>query len=107
MVTQPVAEQVEREHGEHDGKPRENADPRCLLHISAAIGKHAAPAWNLRVYAQTEKGKAAFEENVVGNIQGGKDHQRTNGIGQDMAEKNMAVRQAITSGRLHVFHLPQ
>src|SRR6056297_454485 len=42
-VTQPVAEQIEAEDGEHDRRPRRVDDPPRLPHVLSSTGEHRPP----------------------------------------------------------------
>src|SRR5674476_784985 len=64
-VTQPVAQQVQAQHREHDGHAGEDADPPGGLHIGAAIGQHAAPTRNQRVNTQAQECQAALKQDVA------------------------------------------
>ena len=54
------------------------------LEIGAPVGEHAAPARDERIDAEPEEGEAAFEQDVVGDLQRHQDDDGAENVGQDM-----------------------
>src|SRR5471032_1373315 len=54
-VAQPIAQQIEGDHGHEDRRTREGDDPPGAQHELARIGQHGAPFGGGRLRAQSEE----------------------------------------------------
>ena len=57
-VPQAVGDQVERQHGQHDGQPGKDERPRSSVDELETLLEHAAPARCRRLFADTEEAEA-------------------------------------------------
>ncbi|ENN88717.1 hypothetical protein RHSP_43055 [Rhizobium freirei PRF 81] len=106
-VAQPVAQEIEAEYGEQDGKAREEADPPGRLQIGASIGQHAAPARDRGIDAEPEEGEAAFEKDIVGDVQRHQHDYRSQKVRQQMLEDDAPVFHADGARREDEFPFAQ
>src|SRR2546425_12350003 len=61
-VTEPVADQIERQHGDHDRNAREHRDPRRGLQIRPPLVQHVAPRRRRRLRRQPEIAQRGLDE---------------------------------------------
>src|SRR5262245_8644664 len=61
-IPNPVAEEVEAEHGEKDGQAGKSSQPRRLLEIATAHGEHDPPRRRGGLRAETEERQRGFRE---------------------------------------------
>src|SRR5262249_44567373 len=80
-VAQAVADQVEREHGDHDGDPGEHGDPRRRLEIRPSLIQHVAPRGRGRLSREAEVGKRGLDQDRLGQGHGALDHERRDHVG--------------------------
>src|SRR6266446_7910437 len=65
-VSKSITEEIEAEHGQADGQPREDRQPRRLLHERAAgAAQHQAPGRDGRLGAEAEEAQRRFDEDRV------------------------------------------
>src|ERR1035441_5643050 len=55
VVAQRVADEVERQHGQHHGERGKQYEVRCVEQVSAAIVEHGSPTGGGRRDAKSEK----------------------------------------------------
>src|SRR5919197_1000094 len=61
-VAEPVAEQVDRQHGHAEKEAREHDEAERQLHDRASLGHHVAPARDLGRCAGAEEGQVGLEQ---------------------------------------------
>ena len=93
-VLQSVADEVEREHGQHEGRAREDHVPPGSLEVGRGVGDHLAPARGRRLDADPEERQGGLEEDVLGQDERRVDDDRGHEVGEDLAEDDAPVRRA-------------
>src|SRR5262245_31486045 len=66
---QGVAHDVEGQHGEYDGQPREGRDPRTALDVLPALAEDVAPARGGRRDAEAQEGQARLRADGRGDVE--------------------------------------
>src|SRR6185436_16846955 len=87
-VTEPVTDQVEGQHGDHDRDAREHRDPRRGLQIGASLVQHVAPRRRRRLRRQAEIAQRSLDENGLGKSDGALPHERRQHVGPQMLERD-------------------
>src|ERR1035441_1141846 len=85
-VLQSVAEQVEREHGQQQGKAREGHLPPSGVEDRRRRGDHLAPAGGRRTDADAEERQRSLQQDVQRDKQRRVDDHRSHQVRQDLAE---------------------
>src|SRR5882724_1251744 len=76
-VPQRITEEVEAQDGQADRQPRENREPRGLLHEGAArAAQHQAPRRGRRLGADPEEGERRLDQDRVAEPDGRDDQDR-------------------------------
>src|SRR5215510_10731795 len=101
-VAQAVAEQVHAEHGQHDAEPREGGDPPRLPEVVTPLAQHAAPLGLWRLATETEKAERRRRKDGRAETEGGRNHERRDNVGQDVANEDRRIAAAERARRLHV-----
>jgi len=101
-VAQTVADQVEREHGEHDGETGKDRDPGRGLEVRAALVEHVAPRRRRRLRRQSEIGQRGLDENRLRQRDGALHDERRDHVGQDVLERDGHTAGAEGPHGLHV-----
>src|SRR5579884_2566188 len=70
-VAQPIAEQVEPEHGESDGDAREEHHPGIGAVITLRLVDHVAPGGRGRLHADADEAQRRLDEHGRGDTQRG------------------------------------
>src|ERR1035437_7269480 len=86
VVAQRVADEVERQHGQHHGELGKQYEVRCVEQVSAAIVEHGSPTGGGRRDAKSQKTHGSFRENGSSHANRGLDDDRLNDIGQNVAD---------------------
>src|SRR4051812_30750959 len=68
-VTEPVADQVQAEHGQEDHKAREEREPRRFANELAAEAEHRAPCRRRGLGAEAKETERGLGEDGVGQRQ--------------------------------------
>lgn len=92
LVTKSIPDEVEGEHGEHDGDSREEDEVRSVEQVGAAIVKHGAPTWGGRGYAESEKAQGRFSKHGSGHADSGLHGDRLQDVGQDVSSEDTQIR---------------
>src|SRR3954471_8293656 len=79
-ITEPVAHQVEGEHGDENGETGIRNDPRCALDEFERGRKHRSPLRRRWLRAEAEKAECRGIENRRGEAQRRLDDQRRDAI---------------------------
>src|SRR5205085_3382553 len=88
-VTERVAEQVEREHGQADREAGEDREPRRLLHERAArAAQHESPRRRGRLRPDTEEAQRGLDEDRVAEPDRRDDEDGRGDIRQDVGQQN-------------------
>src|SRR3954463_7092560 len=106
-VLQPVAHQVEGEHGEQQGEPGEQHVPPRIGELARRLGDHRAPRRCRPLHADAEERQRRLEQDVHRDEQGRVDDQRRHQVRQDVAADDPAVRRAERTRGLDELLLPQ
>src|SRR6266545_4894168 len=105
-VAEPVADQVERQHGGHDRNAREHRDPRRGLQIRPPLVQHVAPRRCGRLRRQSEIAQRGLDEDGLREGDGALHHERRQHVRQQMLERHHQPGGAQRSHRLDVLLLP-
>src|SRR5919106_339065 len=92
VITQPVAQQVQREHGQHDGETREHRDPPGGDDQLAPVGDHEPPRRQRPRQAGAEEAQGRLQEDDVAHLERGQDQQRVDDVGEEVAGHDPDVR---------------
>ena len=87
-VTQAVADQVERQHGDHDRDAREHRDPRRGLQIRPPLVQHVAPRRRGRLRRQPEVAQRRLDEDRLREGDGALHHERRQHVRQHVLERD-------------------
>ena len=87
QIPDPVAEQVEAEHRDHDRRAGKHRGPRGHLHEGAALGQHAAPGRRRRLGAHPEEAQRGFGEDGRRDAEARLHQHRRHRIRQDVAKE--------------------
>src|SRR5579863_650330 len=88
IITQRVANKVEREYGEHYRQRRKKHKMRRIEQMRAPIVEHGPPARGRRRYAKSEKAHGGIRENRPGHADRSLHHDGLNNVGQNVAGNN-------------------
>ena len=106
-IAQPVPEKVQAQHAAHDRQARKHADPPRRLQIITPVSQHAAPARRKRIDAKPEKSEAAFEQDIVRDIQRHQHDDRAAQVRQHMAQDDRRIAHPDRMGGLNEFAIAQ
>ena len=87
-VAPGVAEEIEGEDGEENGKSGKDDHVRGVEEVAAGVVEHGAPAGKRSEDAETEKAEGGFGKDGSGHADGGLDENGLKNIGQEMAEED-------------------
>src|SRR5262245_28249877 len=91
VVAQPVAQKIQREHGQHDGQPGEHRHPPRGHDQLPAVGDHEPPGGSGAREPRAQEAQRRLEEDHVANLERGEDDQRVDDIGEDVARHDAGV----------------
>src|SRR5205807_1950118 len=87
-VPQPVAQQVESEDSEEHRQPRNDTEPRRLIHEASAAIQHVPPRGLRWLGAQSEKAQGRLEDDGVRKRLHGLHDERSGDVRKDLASQN-------------------
>src|SRR5580658_3237655 len=67
IIAQSIADEVEAQHGQHDGERGKQHQMRRVEQMSAAVVEHGSPGRGWRRDAETEKAHGGFGEDGSGH----------------------------------------
>src|SRR5690606_29193745 len=103
-VTKSIAEQVETQDGESDGDTREDGSMRVALEVFATRAEHGAPLWAWRLCTETEEAQTGGNQDSGRRAEARLHDDRCDGVGQDVAEQDCAIRCADAVSCLDEIH---
>src|SRR5262245_25848575 len=86
-VAQPVTEQVDGEHGQHDREAGKRRQPPRRRHVVAAVGQHPSPRRRGRLDAEPEKRERGLVDDHEGELERGHDDDRCERIRQHVMQQ--------------------
>src|SRR6267143_1133739 len=86
-IAQPVAEEIDGKHGQHDGEPGEGGEPPGGGEVVPPIRQHPAPGGRGRLDPEPEEGEGRLVDDHERQLERGHHDDRGQGIGQDVAEE--------------------
>src|SRR5262245_38102895 len=86
-VAEPVAEQVDGQHGQHDGQSRKGGEPPGGGDVVSPIGEHPAPGGRGWLDAEPEEGERRLVDDHEGQLQGGHHDDGRQGVGEHVAQE--------------------
>src|SRR6266567_6413019 len=101
-VAQPVAHQVDREHGQREAGAGKKDRPGRARQEQPARGDHVAPSRDLRWHARAQEREPGLGEDGRGHDVCGLDDERRDRAGQDVAQDDLAVPAAAADRGLDV-----
>ncbi len=104
-VPQAVSEEVEGEHGQGDGKPREKDEVRRAEKLIALPTKHRPPFRGRGLRAEAEEGERRRIQDGCGDAQRSRNDQRRQRVGENAAEKDARVPGTERARGVHVLLL--
>src|SRR5206468_1416865 len=104
-VTEAIADQVERQHCDHDRDAREHRDPRRGLQIGPPLVQHIAPGRRRRLRGQPEIAQRRLDEDRLREGHGALHHERRQHVRQQMLERHHRPAGPQRPHRLDVFLL--
>ena len=93
-IPKAVAEQIERHDRDHDGQPREDADPPRLTDEVAALVERQTPGWGRWIDAQAKIGQRRFRKNAQTDREGELHRQWGDEVRSDVPEHHLPISRA-------------
>src|SRR5262249_29490446 len=90
-VAQPVAEQVEAQHGDEDGQAGERGDPPGRGQELPALDDHVAPARQRRLSPETEVAQGRLDQNRLAQQEAGLDDHDRQRVDEQVASEDARV----------------
>ena len=107
MVAESVPDEVEGEHGKHDGHGREEDEVRGVEEVGASVIEHGAPAGGGGWYAKPEKAQGGLGEHGSGHADSSLHDERLQQVGQDVPCDEAQIGGAESAGSFDKLTLPQ
>src|SRR5215213_10314726 len=104
-IAEAVTEEVEGQHGDENGDPGEEAEPRRVSQVLAARGEHHAPVGIWRLRAKPNETEPGGVNNRLPNGKRGEDDDRCPGVRQHVTDEDSAGRLAHCPRGLNVLLL--
>jgi hypothetical protein len=106
-VAQPIAQQVEPDHRQHDRDAREQDQPGRGAVVGLALVDHAAPAWRRRLDADPQEAQRRFRQDHGAGPDRHRDDDQPEHVRQQVTEDDANVGGAHRARRLDVFALAE
>src|SRR5580692_11177394 len=103
IIPEPVTDEVEAEHGEHDGERGKQDEMRGVEQVGAAVVEHRSPACRGRRDAEPEETHGGFGEDGSGHADGGLHNYGLNNIRENVADNNSQIGGAEGTGGFDEF----
>src|SRR5437870_8020021 len=106
-VTQAVAEDVQREHGEHDRDSGDEREPRGARDLILAARDQVPPRRVGQAHARAEEREPGLGEDVVRDDQREEDEDRRGDVREQVGEHDPQRARTLADGGLDELHLEQ
>src|SRR5438445_290211 len=101
-IAQAVADQVEREHAQHDRDAREDGDPRRGLEVRPPLVQHVPPRGRRRLGREAQVAQRGLDQDRLREGDRPLDHKRGHHVGEHVLERHGEPRRAEGAHRLDV-----
>src|SRR5215469_2840466 len=101
-VAHPIADEIDREHGDEDGKPGEGNRPPIVEEPVAGKGGHQPPFRRRRLGADADEAEGGGGQDGIAEIHRALDDDGRQRIGQRMAQHDADIAHAHGPGRRNV-----
>src|SRR2546425_1216999 len=101
-IAQAVADQVEREHAQHDRDAREDGDPRRGLEVRPPLVQHVPPRGRRRLGREAQIAQRGLDQDRLREGDRPLDHKRGHHVGEHVLERHGEPRRAEGAHRLDV-----
>ena len=106
IVPQPVADEVERQHRQHDCRGREEHKVRRVKQVRPRVIEHRTPARRRRRHAQSQKAHRRFRQDRARHADRRLHDHRLNNVRQNVARDDPYIARAHGPRAFHKFPLP-
>src|SRR5262245_50837198 len=106
-VAESVTQEVETQGRQEDRQSGQDRQPRVIEKVILSVRQHGSPGCSRRPLAQAQKRQQCGTENRTRNGQRGLHENRSDHIGQEMAEQNDPISHAGHDRRLDIVLLPE